>query len=241
MQNYSRDIPQVRGGFIPRPGYVLISFDADQIEMRLAAHFSGDPRLIEDFAHCDANGQSFFLNFAQTIYGPITKKDPRYTTSKNTAYGTIYGSGKETAAATAGVTVDVIEPIYNAWKSRYRGLDNWSRKLISSQKHRGHRPHTETWYGRRLYAQTGMEYSLIDYKVQGTAAECLKLAALNVDAAGYGDLLRLPVHDELILEVPAGDAGAVLHEVTQILTTTTAGFRVPVTWSGSVMSERWVK
>ena len=116
------------------------------------------------------------------------------------------------------MTVDVIEPIYNAWKSRYRGLDNWSRKLISSQKHRGHRPHTETWYGRRLYAQTGMEYSLIDYKVQGTAAECLKLAALQVDAGGYGDLLRLPVHDELIAgSACRGRAGRAARG-TQILT-----------------------
>ena len=240
MQNYSRDIPQARGGFIPRPGHVLISWDFDQIEMRLAAHFSGDPRLIEDFAHCDANGESFFLNFAQTIYGPITKKDPRYTTSKNTAYGTIYGSGKETAAATAGVTVDVIEPIYNAWKARYRGLDAWSRRLIRSQERHGHRPQTETWYGRRLYAQQGKAYGLIDYKVQGTAAECLKLAACQMDAAGYGDLLRLPVHDELIAEVPAGDAQDVLRAGNQIMAYP-GTFRVPLTASGTIMETRWVK
>jgi DNA polymerase-1 len=220
---------------------VLVSFDADQIEMRLAAHFSGDRQLIEDFAHCDENGQSFFLNFAQTIYGPITKRDPRYTTSKNTAYGTIYGSGKETAAATAGVTVDVIEPIYNAWKARYRGLDAWSRRLVRSQEHRGHRPEVTSWYGRRLFAQQGKAYSLVDYKVQATAAECLKLAACQMDAAGYGDLLRLPVHDELIAEVPAGDAQDVLISGTKILNATTADFRVPIPWEGQIMTERWVK
>ena len=242
MQNFSRDIPQVRGGFRPRPGHVLISFDADQIEMRLAAHFSGDRRLIEDFAYCDANGLSFFLNFAQTIYGPITKSDPRYTTSKNTAYGTVYGSGPETAAATAGVTLEAIKPIYAAWKSRYRRLDKWGRDLVNAQKYQHHhRPQVTTWYGRRLYARPGKEYGLVDYEVQGSAAECLKLAALNVDAAGYGSLLRLPVHDELILEVPIGDAEAVLRDVTKILNDTTSGFKVPVTWSGTIMETRWTK
>jgi DNA polymerase-1 len=241
MQNYSRDIPQVRGGFIPRPGHVLVSFDADQIEMRLAAHFSGDRQLIEDFAHCDTNGESFFLNFAQTIYGPITKSDGRYSLTKNCCYSMVYGSGPDTAAATAGVTLDAIKPIHAAWKARYRGLDAWSRRLISSQKHRGHRPQTETWYGRRLFAQSGKEYGLVDYRVQGTAAECLKLAACQMDAAGYGDLLRLPVHDEMILEVPTGDAQDVLVSGTKILSATTADFRVPITWGGQIMTERWVK
>ena len=240
MQNYSRDIPQVRGGFRPRPGMVLISWDADQIEMRLAAHFSCDPALIADFAYCDANGQSFFLNFAQTIYGPITKKDPRYTTSKNTAYGTVYGSGPETAAATAGVTLDVIQPIYAAWKGRYRKLDSWARRLVNEQKHTK-RPQVLTWCGRRLYARPHKAYGLVDYKIQGSAAEALKIAALNVAAHGYGSLLRLPVHDELIAEVPIADAEAVLHDVTKILNTTTADFRVPISWSGTIMPIRWTK
>ena len=240
MQNYSRDIPQVRGGIIPRPGHVLISLDADQIEMRLAGHFSSDRQLIGDFARCDENGESFFLNFASTIYGPITKRDPRYTTTKNTSYGMVYGSGKETAAATAGVTVDVIEPIYQAFKTRYRALDKWSRNLVRSQDRPGHRPQVTTWQGRRLYADRGKAYSLVDYLVQGSAAECLKLGVVRLDAAGYGDLLRLPVHDEVILEVPAGDAEAVLHDASRILTDRES-FKVPITWSGSIMTERWVK
>lgn len=239
MQNFSRDIPQVRGGIRPRPGHALVSWDFDQIEMRLAAEFSGDRQLIADFAYCDAHGQSFFLNFAQTIYGPITKKDPRYTTSKNTAYGTVYGSGEETAAATAGVTLDVIKPIYQAWKARYRGLDSWSRRLVNGQKH-VKQPHTETWYGRRLLARPGKEYGLVDYKIQGTAAECLKLAALKMEAAGFGSLLRLPVHDELIAEVPIGDAEDVLRAGTAIMSDTTS-FKVPLTVSGTIMSERWTK
>jgi len=81
----------------------------------------------------------------------------------------------------------------------------------------------------------------VDYLIQGSAAEFLKLAALNVEANGYGHLLRLPVHDELIAEVPVADAEHVLAEVTKILNATTADLKVPVTWSGTIMPERWVK
>src|SRR6516225_9699642 len=55
MQTFDRDFPVIRGSFIPRPGHVFVSWDADQIEARLAAHFSGDKQMIADFAYCDAH------------------------------------------------------------------------------------------------------------------------------------------------------------------------------------------
>jgi DNA polymerase I-like protein with 3'-5' exonuclease and polymerase domains len=76
LQQRYRDVPQIRGSFIPRPGHVFVSWDADQIEARLAAHFSRDRRMIADFAEADATGQSFFLIQAAGIYREqITKKD----------------------------------------------------------------------------------------------------------------------------------------------------------------------
>ena len=240
MQNFSRDVRQVRGGFVPRPGCVFVAHDADQIEMRLAAHFSGDPVLIADFAFCDANGQSFFLNFAKTIYGEITKRDPRYTTTKNTCYGMTYGSGPDTAAVTAGVTVDVIEPIYRAFKDRYAVLDRDSRRLINRQKNADHRPRVFTAWGRRLYLERGAEYAGIDLRIQGTAAEVLKNNAVLLDSLGYGDYLRLPIHDELLGEVPIEYAEDYRRDVARILTDR-EHWRVPLPWTGDIMTERWEK
>jgi DNA polymerase-1 len=239
MQTFDRDFPVIRGSFIPRPGHVFVSWDADQIEARLAAHFSGDKQMIADFAYCDAHDLSFFLLNAQSIYHQdITKKDPRYTTTKNTFYGMTYGSGPETAAITAGVPLAQIVPIYEGFKRRYRQLNLNSLELVESQKRPGHRPRVETMWGRRLYADKA--YALIDYRIQGSAAEILKNGALLMDAAGLGDMLRLTIHDELLAEVPIEQAEEVLRLGTEILTDR-EHYRVPITWSGSILPKRWVK
>jgi DNA polymerase-1 len=239
LQTLDRDFPQIRGSFRPRPGHVFVAWDADQIEMRMAAHFSGDRQLIADFAACDASGTSFFVNLAGQIYREeISKRDPRYTMTKNTSYATIYGSGLDTAAATAGVSVTDLEPIYEGFKARYRTLSRDSFRLVQSQKRRGHRPQVTTLWGRRLYADKA--YALIDYRIQGSSAEFLKAGALNMDAAGIGQYLRLPIHDELLAEVPADQAEEILRAGAEILTDRTR-YRVPLTWSGTTMPIRWTK
>lgn len=170
MQTFDRDIPIIRGSYVPRPGNVFISIDADQIELRLAAHLSGDEKLIADLIECDAaaaagdkiNG-SFFLKFSRSIYGPITKSDPRYTTTKNTVYSMTYGSGKETAARTAGVPVDEIVPVYDGFKYAYPQLARYSRQLVNRLERMRGQPYVETIGGRRLEVDRHKCYSGVDY------------------------------------------------------------------------------
>jgi DNA polymerase I len=243
MQTFDRDVPVIRGSFIPPPGYCFVSWDAAQIEARLAAHFSGDPQMIADFRMCDESGQSFFVNMASRIYGTkISKRDPRYTMTKNTVYATIYGSGLETAAATAGVSLAQLAPIYNGFKAMYPVLARRSRRLIDSLKYtsRGRQPRVKTLTGRELVVDRGREYAGVDYEIQGSAAEVCKYGAVALDAAGYGDLLRLTIHDEILALAPIGDAEDVLRAGTEILTDTSS-FRLPIPWEGAIMRERWVK
>jgi DNA polymerase I-like protein with 3'-5' exonuclease and polymerase domains len=240
MQTFDRDVPVIRGSFIPRPGHCFISWDANQIELRLAASFSGDRQLLADIAHCDTTGESFFLNFAETIYGPIEKTDPRYTTTKNTSYAMIYGSGEETAALTAGVPLPEILPIYQGFKTRYPDLAKMMALIISNGKRRGFRPQVRTDMGRVLFADWDKAYSLVDYKIQGSAAEILKEMVLRMDAAGYGHMLRLTAHDELLAEVPIEIAQQVLRAGIEIMTDLVR-FAVPITWDGKIMEQRWVK
>lgn len=240
MQTFDRDVPLIRGCFRPRPGHVLISWDAAQIEMRMAAHISGDRRLIDELRMCDETGQSFFVNVASRIYGELVpKSDPRYSWTKNTSYATIYGSGLTTAAATAGVSVAQLEPVYRGWKAQFSGLDRWGRELTNKCKDM-RSPAARTILGRRLAVDRGKEYSAVDYTIQGSAAEWLKQCVINLDAAGYGPLLRITQHDEVIAEVPVADAPAVLRDVTELLTDR-ATFRVPLPWEGKIMEERWEK
>jgi DNA polymerase-1 len=241
MQTFDRDVPMIRGSYRPRPGHCFITIDADQIEARLVAALSGDPQMIFDFNEADRTGGHFFLTMASKIYGEqVGKKDKRYTMTKNATYAQFYGSGLEKAAITAGVSVEQMRPVYDGLRTLYPGTKQWSNRVINRAKRQRGRPYTATLMGRRLYGDRGKEYALVDYTVQGSAAEFLKAGAVRCDAAGLGGLMRLPIHDELLFEAPIGDAKEVLHIATEALTDR-ASYPVPFTWSGSILNERWVK
>lgn len=240
MQTFDRDEPVIRGSFIPRPGHRLVTIDADQIEMRLAAHFSQDRQLIQDFLDAESKGESFFVTSASRMFGePISKKDPRYTHTKNASYGQIYGAGLEKAAATAGLPVEHMRPIYMGFQNRYPGVNRLMNSLIYRGKHGG-RPYAEAIDGRKLYVNRGHEYAILNTMIQGSAAVILKRGAIDLDAQGFGPYMRLTIHDEFLLEFPEDIAAQGLAEATRILTDRTS-YRVPITWGGSVLEHRWVK
>lgn len=240
MQTYDRDEPVIRGAYIPRPGCVFITIDADQIEARLAAHFSRDPRMIADFHECDRLGLKFFIVMASKIYGcQISKTDPRYTMTKNATYGQLYGAGLEKAAATAGVPVEQMRPAYEGLQQLYPRTGDLMRRLIREARAM-RRPGVQTLTGRWLWCHPGREYALTDYKCQGSAAEIMKQGAVSLAAAGLGEYLRLTIHDEFLLECPAGIAPDVLRTAEQVLTDR-ENFAVPLTWSGTILEREWRK
>lgn len=240
MQTFDRDEPAVRGAFVPRPGHVFITWDMDQVEARLAAHFSGDRNMINEFRRCDAEGLSFFVEMASKIYGErVGKKDPRYTLTKNSCYAQVYGSGLSTAATTAGVPEEQMRPAYEGFRHLYPGVSRMMRRIINEARSMP-RPGVRTMMGRTLYTNRGKEYSLQDYLVQGSAAEILKLSMIRLDSAGYGHMLRLPIHDEIIAECEETVAESVLQDVTQVLADRDS-FSIPITWSGTILRDRWRK
>jgi DNA polymerase I len=240
MQTFDRDEPIIRGAFVPRPGHVLISIDASQIEARLAAHFSGDRQMIEDFHLADESGQSFFLIMASKIYNErITKKDPRYSRTKNATYAQIYGAGLDKAAVTAGVPVDQMRPVYHGTQQLYPGVNHLMNQLIRQGKSGG-RPYATAIDGRRLYVSRGHEYAILNSMIQGSAAVIMKRGLIDLDAAGLGSSLRLSIHDEVILEAPKEDAEEMLRAAVRILSSTD-DFKVAIPWEGVILPERWEK
>ena len=239
MQTFDRDIPYVRGSFIPREGHVFVTIDADQIEARLTAHFANDPRMIADFRYCDEHHLKFFIEMASRIYAErVAKSDPRYTMTKNATYGQIYGAGLAKAAVTAGVPVEIMRPAYEGLDQMYPNVRHYMNFLIRSAQ--GKRPKVQTIDGRYLYCYRGHEYALLNTLIQACAATILKQGIINLDAGGLGEFLRLPVHDEVLMEVPVSMAQDVLTEAERILTDHET-YRVPITWSGSILEKRWVK
>lgn len=240
MQTFDREEPAVRGAWVPREGHAFITIDASQIEARLAAIVSGDRRMIADFRRCDAEGLSFFVELASQIYGEsVSKKDPRYSWTKNATYAQIYGSGLSTAAVTAGVSEEQMRPSYEGFRNLYPGIGRMSRRIISQAK-QSPRPGVKTMMGRTLLTNRGKEYALVDYLIQGSAAEILKMGLVKLDAAGYGPYLRLPIHDEVLAEVPREHAEEALRQMTEILTDRDS-YPLPLTWEGAVLPGRWEK
>ncbi len=214
LQTLPKGEPTIRNAFIAREGEVLISADYDQVEMRLMAHFSQDPGLASAFA----SDEDFFVTMARQVFNDptIDKKHPLRSRVKGVSYGKAYGAGISTMAETAGLRFEQMKPSVDAFDQTYPGVLKFQKAI---EQMAGERERAEgiayvlTPFGRRLPADSGRNYTLVNYLLQSHAAEVLKRAILNLDNAGLGPNMILPVHDELIFSVPKDS----VNDVTPII------------------------
>jgi DNA polymerase-1 len=228
----------IRGAFIPSEGNVLITIDADQIELRMMAHFSQDPGLIEAFL----SGGNFFINISSEIFGrTVAKSDPEYGMVKTKVYAGQYGAGVEKMAKSARISVEKMQQIENSYNARFPGVKRFQHEIQNIAQRRlmsEGSAYILTPYGRKLMSDDGKDYTLTNYLLQGHAAEVLKRGMINIDAAGIGQYLILPVHDELVLDVPREEAQEVLQTLEEVLNDT-VNYAVPLTWGGDILDGSW--
>lgn len=228
----------VRGAFVPEPGNVLISIDADQIEARLAAHYANDAGMIEAFAEGD-----FFVNLARGMFNDPTlqKDDPRRQLTKGVVYGKLYGAGVEKMAETARVPLAQMAITVAAFEAAYPGVRELqlatARAAMGRLKTEG-RAYIKTGLGKPITVEADKEYTAMNFLIQGTAAEIFKVALLRLAAAGFGEYLMIPIHDEIVMEVPEEEAERVLAEAIEVMNDFTT-YRIPITWSGDIMRRSW--
>lgn len=244
LQNLPRDDVVIRGAFIPHPGNALISVDASQIELRIAAHVCQDQNLIAAIQEADENGTDIYATIATMLFGtPVEKKDPRRQATKSSAYTKIYGGGVKKIAMTIGLPYADAKRMNDMFDERFPMLTSKAGELVATARHQqnaGITPHTRTDTGRYLPCDPSRSYALLNYLVQATAAEELKRAITRLGSAGFAENLRLPVHDEVILEVKADEADDALKRILDVVREDHR-YAVSVPWDGAVMRERWVK
>lgn len=230
----------VRNCVVARPGHTLLFCDKDQIEMRVLAHLSQDPALIAAF-HAPVD---FFVFLAQMVFQDPTitdKKAPQRQLVKSVGYGEIYGAGVDKLAQTAGVPVEMARAAKEAWNHSFPGVAAFKASVMAealeNKRIHGVAFVTCPLSGRRHVADKGKEYALVNYLIQGMASFLFKTKLLELDAAGLGPYMILPVHDEIILDVPdelvpwaAGVLMQVMNDVNLL--------RVPVS-SGVAYGKRW--
>lgn len=245
FQQLPRDDKVIRGSIIPRPGHVFISCDLDQVEARMLAHLANDEGLIAAFKEADTIGPDFFTVVSRALYddNSLTKADPRRQLTKNSVYAKAYGGGREKIAMTSGASLDHVAYFEEMFNSRFPGMKRLMNTLERDAK-RGNGPggrggvHLED--GRFLPCDKGKEYTALNYLIQGTAAIYMKRCLINLDAAGLTHMLRLPIHDEVLLEAPVDQAEEIMRVVEECMTDRTT-YRVPLTAGGKILTERWQK
>jgi len=222
---------EVRRAFIVEPGNVMIAADYSQVELRIAAHIANDPGLRAAFA---AGQDIHRATAAKVLNIPLDQvtSDQR-SFAKRVNFGLLYGMGTQSLAQQAGISMKEAQQFVDAY---FAGFPN-IRKYIDETKHKAKDDgYVETLLGRRRYfpilqtatrdprtniMQRSAEREAINHPIQGTAADIIKIAMINIQRELAKQKLKarliLQVHDELILEAPENEQDAVEALVRELM------------------------
>lgn len=239
LQTLPRKDPIVRDAFIPRDGHALLTIDADQIEARLTAHFSRDPGLIAAFNQPD----DFFEVIASQLFGyPVKKGMQERDLVKGVVYGKVYGASVMKMAETAGVTFQQMATTNALFDTNFSSVRTLMKDVVNVGKKRAAeegRGYVVTPYGRKLKSDSGKEYTLVNYLIQCHASEILKRKMVMLDAALPSEaLMILPIHDEIMFDVPVDIIDDVKILAESVLNEA-ADYAVPMTWGGDILYHAW--
>jgi DNA polymerase-1 len=234
LQTLPKGDDTVRTAFIPKDeDHVIITSDLDQVEFRMFASMSEDPNLISLFHKADATGSDPFTEIGRQVYKEpdMTKADKRRNLIKGVVYGRLYGAGVAKQALTAGVPEAQMRAVSDSFDINYPGMIKFQKTIedigMRRLKSEG-QGYVHTWTGRRLPCDEDRVYTLVNYLIQGGAAEVFKSNLVKLDQADLTEYLIVPVHDEIVLQAPKSEAQEVMRTVQECMTTT-EGWAVPLT------------
>ena len=245
LQTLPKGDDTVRRAFLPKDDdHVIITSDLDQVEFRMFASLSQDPNLIQLFLRADATGSDPFTEIGREVYQDpnMQKSDKRRALIKGVVYGRLYGAGVAKQALTAGVPEEQMRAVSNAFDENYPGMQLFQKAVEQKGLERLETEgigYVNTWTGRRLPCDEDRVYTLVNYLIQGGAAEIFKSNLVKLDQADLTDLLIVPVHDEIVLNAPRKDAEEVKQLVRKCMTTEGGIWQVPLTADADGPLENW--
>jgi DNA polymerase-1 len=205
---------QVRQAFVAAPGHVFLSADYSQMELRLLAHFSQDPTLLKAFADKeDIHRQTAGIVF--NIHPELVSPEMRRA-AKVVNFGIIYGMSPFGLAKQLGVSTRVAHDFIQRYFAKYARVKAYLDSTLEQARQQGwvttltgrRRQIPQLNSSNRLLRQEA-ERSAINTPLQGTAADIIKKAMVQLEAAlqerGLSGKMLLQLHDELLLEVPASE------------------------------------
>ena len=207
---------EIRAAFVAEKGKVLLSADYSQIELRIMAHFSGDPVLVQAFR----DGEDIHARTAQEVFGvgPLAQTAEHRRAAKAINFGIIYGLSPFGLAQQLGIDQKEAAKFINAYFTRYRGVKEYLDHLLAETRKT---EVAKTLFGRirpipeinspQMQLRNFAERTALNSPLQGTAADLIKLAMINIDRRLAEEKLEakmiLQVHDELLFEAPTKERG----------------------------------
>lgn len=204
----------IRAAFIAEPGYVLLTADYSQIELRLLAHFSRDPLLVEAYRR----GDDIHTLTASQVFGipPLMVTADHRRQAKVVNFGIVYGLSPFGLSQNLGIEPAEAKQFIANYFERYKGVRTFIDKTLDEARRD---LKVKTLFGRvrpipdinsKNSNQRGFaERTAVNTPLQGTAADLIKIAMIGIDAAlretGLKSRMTLQVHDELVFEVPENE------------------------------------
>jgi DNA polymerase-1 len=215
---------RIREAFIPARGMKLLSADYSQIELRILAHFSEDESLVDAFSRGDDIHRRTAAEVAGVDQEAVSAEQRARAKAVN--FGIIYGLSAYGLANQLGIASADAQEAIDSYFERYRGVRRFIDESIESARERGF---TQTLLGRRRYLpdlssrnrtlRSAAERMAVNSALQGTAADLIKKAMVDLDRAlsdaGLGARMILQVHDELVFEVAPADVDALTQLVRE--------------------------
>ena len=202
---------EIRAAFVAEKGKILLSADYSQIELRIMAHFSKDPVLVEAFR----NGEDIHARTAQEVFGvgPLAQTAEHRRAAKAINFGIIYGLSPFGLAQQLGIEQKEAAKFINAYFTRYRGVKEYLDNILAETRKTGV---AKTLFGRirpipeinspQMQLRNFAERTALNSPLQGTAADLIKMAMISIDRRlaeeKFEAKMILQVHDELLFEAP---------------------------------------
>ncbi len=217
---------KIRRAFLPSKGNVLISADYSQIELRLLAHMSGDKDLMDSFR----KDEDVHRRTASEIFGvkPESVDDRQRGIAKAINFGLMYGKTAFGLSQELKIPRREAQDTIDRYFQRYQGVKKFLDRQVADARERGF---TETLLGRKRYLpgivsrnpaeRANAERMAMNAPIQGTAADMMKLAMIEVDhelvRRGFEAKIIIQVHDELVLDCPTKESAEVQKLVCEVM------------------------
>jgi len=228
---------EIRAAFTAAPGYLLLAADYSQIELRLLAHYSKDPLLVEAFRR----GDDIHTLTASQVFGvpPLMVTADHRRQAKVVNFGIVYGLSAFGLSQNLGIEPSEAKKFIEAYFEKYRGVRAFIDRTLDETRRDGR---VKTLFGRvrpipdinsKNFNLRGFaERTAVNTPLQGTAADLIKLAMIRIDALirerELKSKMTLQVHDELVFEVPEDEVDAVRSLVREQMENVHPSLSVPL-------------